>query len=33
MTDVELVAADELRGKVTVEGDAVFRLDGQGLRG
>ena len=27
--DLELVAADELRGEVAVEGDPVFRLDGE----
>jgi hypothetical protein len=30
MADVEVVAGDEVRGEVAVEGDAVFRLDGQG---
>jgi hypothetical protein len=29
--DVEVVAADELRGEVAVEGDPVFRLDGAGV--
>jgi hypothetical protein len=31
VSDVELVASDEVRGTVAVEGDAVFRLDSQGL--
>jgi hypothetical protein len=28
IADVEVVAGDEVRGEVAVEGDAVFRLDG-----
>lgn len=31
VSDMEVVTADELRGAVAMEGDAVFRLDGQGL--
>ena len=31
VSDVEVVAADEVRGTVAVEGDAVLRLDRQGL--
>jgi len=32
VAEVQAVTADELRGEVAVEGDAVLRLEGHGLR-